>query len=354
MSFTGSLATKRKAELVDIAATLGLPAAAEARMAELREAIQARLDADDALRDDPVFRGLYSQRRRPTRAESESDTPAFGTPDVKAAVAYVAARGRKSVTRALETVQAADIPLPDSPAAAIRAVTDATSSATVALVPRKVDSHTLIVRAQNTKNQLVKYAHAHNKRIERYVANVQTHLSTPNAIIQGSLAVEMIMLFRHVVQFYNHTIFFPPSSNDGPLAALVHAIFFWVPEMSMTISLPEAHSLAPSTDLWPALITWFFATVLPPFALSNIVSFVPQKNARRPHPTRAHPASTSAAPTFDPLTFAFFRLAALVLPLTSAAPSALADTLKLSGDAQGRVLFGALTAALILAERLVK
>lgn len=57
-------------------------------------------------------------------------------------------------------------------------------------------------------------------------------------------------------------------------------------------------------------------------------------------------------PTPDPLVFALCRLAILVLPLTSAAPTSLVDALEMSGNLQGRALGAALFAGLILAAKL--
>ena len=54
----------------------------------------------------------------------------------------------------------------------------------------------------------------------------------------------------------------------------------------------------------------------------------------------------------DPFTFALFRFALLLFPLTSAAPSSLVDALEMSGDLQGRALGAGLLAMLLLAERL--
>lgn len=62
----------------------------------------------------------------------------------------------------------------------------------------------------------------------------------------------------------------------------------------------------------------------------------------------AHPPT----PTFDPLTFVFFRLAILLLPLTNAAPAAFVDALEMSGNSQARALGAGLLAALIIAQRL--
>lgn len=62
--FHGALGGKKKADLVEIATALGIPDLGR-KISELREAIQAKLDESaDALREDPVFKGLYRARRR--------------------------------------------------------------------------------------------------------------------------------------------------------------------------------------------------------------------------------------------------------------------------------------------------
>ena len=68
----------------------------------------------------------------------------------------------------------------------------------------------------------------------------------------------------------------------------------------------------------------------------------------RTHKTESRPVK----PTPDPLTFALIRLAILLYPLTSAAPSSLVDSLKLSGDLHARALGAGTLAALLLAGRL--
>lgn len=57
-------------------------------------------------------------------------------------------------------------------------------------------------------------------------------------------------------------------------------------------------------------------------------------------------------PTVDTLTFAIFRLAILLIPLTNAAPSWFTDALDISGSSQLRALGGGLLAALVVAQRL--
>lgn len=66
----------------------------------------------------------------------------------------------------------------------------------------------------------------------------------------------------------------------------------------------------------------------------------------------SHGAESHKDKIFDPLTFAIFRLAILILPLTSAAPYDLTDALALSGNAQLRALGAGLLAVLLLVDRL--
>lgn len=62
--FSGSLLSKRKADLVEIAEALGISETA-VNMPELRERIQVSLnDHVEQLKDDPRFSGLYKGRGR--------------------------------------------------------------------------------------------------------------------------------------------------------------------------------------------------------------------------------------------------------------------------------------------------
>lgn len=62
--YTGSLLSKRKADLVEIAEALGISSTG-VTMPELRERIQTILsDNGELYRDDPQFSGLYKGPRR--------------------------------------------------------------------------------------------------------------------------------------------------------------------------------------------------------------------------------------------------------------------------------------------------
>lgn len=61
--FSGSLLSKRKPELVEIGAALGLPTD-DIRVTDLVKSIQAHLDANEAkLASDPTFKGLFYKKR---------------------------------------------------------------------------------------------------------------------------------------------------------------------------------------------------------------------------------------------------------------------------------------------------
>lgn len=99
----------------------------------------------------------------------------------------------------------------------------------------------------------------------------------------------------------------------------------------------------------------FFFTVLPPLALSTIVSFQPQKGFFANSSASTKSKQQVARPPVhkaDPFAYALFRLAILLFPLTTAAPAHWVDALGASGDAQGRALGAGLLAALIGSERL--
>ncbi|KAK1926409.1 hypothetical protein DB88DRAFT_481707 [Papiliotrema laurentii] len=360
-AFTGSLTNKRKADLVEIAQALGVPEA-DAKIADLIKNIHAHLEANEAeLSQSPRFKGLYSRRAR--HHSDESDTP-LEVRDVKQAVEGSVKKGRKSVNKALDkvaNVDPASIALPESPinvgrivSAAGHAKDAAAEQLSVALAPAQdLVPNELSVQLRRAQHQVVKFGHDSKLRVEESVRLIQAHLSRPEHLVTTAVAVELIFLLAHVVQFYDHTVFFPPPGGEnGTFASLLHGLLFWLPSFALTFRLPDLHSLKPSSEVWPALAWWASTTVLPPFALSTLVSFVPQKGvARTGHNTR-YSASHPPTPTADPLTFALIRLAIFLYPLTTAAPSSFGDALEISGNTQGRALGAGLLAALLLVSRL--
>lgn len=112
-------------------------------------------------------------------------------------------------------------------------------------------------------------------------ANLDEAISTPQALTITALSAELLFLLGHVLPFYNYTYFFPPiPGKSGTLSSLVHSLFSWSPTFSWTVRLPEASGFV-SNELWGAIAWWVFSTVLPPLALSTVVSFVPQKGIHR-------------------------------------------------------------------------
>ena len=121
--YAGSLLTKRKAELTEIASSLGLPDP-EAKMTDLIKSIQEHLDANEkALMQSPVYKGLFVRRRRVRQAtgrkvlilyhrHADGETPG---PDVRSAVDGVIKRSRKSLNKLTDALDPAKIPLPDTP-----------------------------------------------------------------------------------------------------------------------------------------------------------------------------------------------------------------------------------------------
>lgn len=107
-------------------------------------------------------------------------------------------------------------------------------------------------------------------------------LSNPSGLIPAAIGIEELALYIHVASFGHKVVHFPPLSTDrGSMASLLRAIFFWAPSVSWRFSYPQLSSFSSSSEFWPALTWWFFATVLPPMALSSLVSFIPQKGAHR-------------------------------------------------------------------------
>jgi len=273
--------------------------------------------------------------------------------DAKNAVIEVAKQGRKSVNKAIDRIDAANIPLPESPIT-VNKISDAATNVVdnvLALAPTSTHnfSKELQTRFHGVSNVLVKYGGQSQHRVESYVRVLRDYLSYPEHLITSAIAFELLFLLRHVVQFYEHTLFFPPVGGaKGSFYSLLHSLFGWAPRTSLTLTLPEFRSIY-TGDFWAAFSWWFFATVLPPLALSTVVSFGPQKGAHRG--TGRH-ATHSQHPKPDPLAFTIFRFFALLFPLTTAAPSSVVDALEMSGNIQGRALGAGLLAALMLADRL--
>ncbi|KAK8846755.1 hypothetical protein IAR55_005843 [Kwoniella newhampshirensis] len=359
-TYTGSLLTKRKNDLVEIATALGLPET-EARIADLIKSIQSHLEANESsLSQSPQFKGLYKKRSSGTHPpDSDSESPSAGT-DIKSTVTTGVKQSRKSINKAFDRIQsavdAANIPLPESPVSIAKiseVASAANESVSNALVPAQQMSKDLTTRFGGVSKSVITYTSKGQERVDVVVRHLRDLLSTSKTLVASSLAIEILFLFSHVLQFYDHTYYFPPPGGDkGTLASLLHALFFWLPTFTLTFRLPEASGLFGS-DLWSASAWWFFTTVLPPLALSTVVSFGPQKGIHRHGgPNTRYQASHPPIPTPDLLTFTFIRLALLLLPLTSAAPSSFVDALEISGNLQGRALGAGLLAALVVAEKL--
>ncbi|WWD00291.1 hypothetical protein V866_007201 [Kwoniella sp. B9012] len=359
-TYTGALGSKRKSDLVEIAESLGI-SDPEARVADLVKTIQAHLDRNESsLSKDARYKGLYYKKRasgtHPLDSDSESPTITATAADVKSQIVSTAKSSRKSINKAIDKVQAtidaANVPLPDSPVA-LSKIQDKAIEVSQALVPSTEVQRGLTTQLHTVSNSLIKYTKNGQLRVDHAVRHLRDLLSTPQHLVLTSLSVELVFLLTHVIQFYDHTYYFRTTVGEsGTLSSLFNVFFFWLPSATLNIRLPEIRSFG-LADVWSAVAWWFFSTVLPPLALSTVVSFVPQKGTAR-H-TGAHTRYQSShppTPTSDPLAFALIRLALLILPLTSAAPTAFVDALEISGNLQGRALAAGLTAALLLAEKL--
>ncbi|OXB37269.1 hypothetical protein J007_02968 [Cryptococcus neoformans] len=365
--FSGSLLSKRKPELVEIGAALGLPTD-DIRVTDLVKSIQAHLDANEAqLASNPTFKGLFYRKRSshgngggngshtPERSSSPTIRAEIKKPESSGA-STARALTSKASDRLQEVADAAKVPLPESPVA-LSKVSDATravsESVQNALVPASVPSGEITSKLQDIAQQFLQIQHRGQERVNIGIRHTRDVISTPQALTITALSAELLFLFGHVLPFYNYTYFFPPiPGKTGTLSSLVHSLFSWSPTFSWTLRLPEASGFV-SSELWGAIAWWVFSTVLPPLALSTVVSFVPQKGVHRHNAPRTRYQETHLPqPTPDPLVFALSRLAILVLPLTSAAPTSLVDALEMSGNLQGRALGAALFAGLILAAKL--
>ena len=83
------------------------------------------------------------------------------------------------------------------------------------------------------------------------------YLSQPEYLVPSALAIELLFLFRQTIQFYEHTVFFPPLAGErGTLASLMHAIFFWSPRVTSSVYVPEFKSFYLKSHLWEAIAWW--------------------------------------------------------------------------------------------------
>lgn len=168
--------------------------------------------------------------------------------------------------------------------------------------PKKI-SKDLTVRVQDVSNTLTQWSSQNRVRVDQGVRTLRDvglavcdhenwltppkFLSDPKHLLASSLGVELAFLLAHVIQFYDHTIFFPPPGGDnGTISSLLHTLFFWLPTFTLNVRLPEWNALRPSANVWPAATWWAATTVLPPLALSTLVSFVPQHGVSTGHNTR--------------------------------------------------------------------
>ncbi|WVR04418.1 hypothetical protein IAU60_001420 [Kwoniella sp. DSM 27419] len=367
-TFSGALSHKRKSDLTDIADALGI-STAEAKVADLVKSIQSYLDENETtLAKDARFKGLYYKKRssgtHPPESDSSDSPPLIGNvtaSDVRNALTSTVKTGRKSLGKAADRLQsvagAANIPLPDSPIAMSKiadTVEGAVDTVSQALVPTTKEHKQLVRRINTVSSSLVRYTKEGQHRVDGAVQVLRDVISTPQHMVISALAIEFISLMVSINQFYDHAYYFPPPPGDrGTIASLLNVAFFWMPEATFKLRLPELRSFS-AVDMWSAVAWWFFATVLPPYALSTIVSFGHKTSSG--HRSGAQTRSMTAnapGPKADPLAFALIRLALLLVPLTSAAPSSMVDALEISGNAQARALGAGLTAALVFADKVV-
>ena len=82
-------------------------------------------------------------------------------------------------------------------------------------------------------------------------------LSQPRNLVIAALVGELVFLLCHVVQSYDHTIFFPPSAGrSGTIQSLLHTLFFWFPTLSLDVRYPEFSAFGYNSDIWPAIMWW--------------------------------------------------------------------------------------------------
>lgn len=273
--------------------------------------------------------------------------------------AVEAAQG--AVEEALEEAVALKEPIVENVEAADKALKQA-------LVPVQNALQTVAHAVEPQSHAISRFTRQQVERYRHAALLARRQLAAPEHLVGAALSVELVALFVRISQWYDHAVFFPPASlQRGLIGRFFGAAFWWAPNITYSFRLPEIGRMSGWEALWSASAWWFCATVLPALAASSVVNYLPHKGVQHRYNTRfagevsfswhclteliPRPLEAHKDKIFDPLTFAVFRLAILLLPLTSAAPYDLTDALALSGNAQVRVIGAGLLAVLLLIDR---
>ncbi|KIK54595.1 hypothetical protein GYMLUDRAFT_76934 [Collybiopsis luxurians FD-317 M1] len=405
-TFSGSLQSKRKAELQSLATALDLDT--NGTKDDLYTRIQAFLDENQSeLEEDPQFSGLFEKRRRrkesapPPSKRSTGDsssnrrvvameplyesTPAKDLSDVSAFLKNPVDNAspsphKRRITRsslAIADTPSSLPPLPDSPE-------------TSTIVDQSVVNRTIIERIPTPRMsgmlQAVKQKQAvaiHNTN--KALFNTRIFLSNSKIIWSVSVLIQLVYIYANIVPWqYLHIPFSAsttPAPSDIPPPTVVPSSASsqsWN-FISVTIPYPPLATFE-SRMFWTILVHWFIPTVLIPAIAGILISF-------KPHPTspqqvtlsesreisrivraeeveerdeeeiEAQPEKQMLSAPFDPLTASIVQLAAQIaytFPAYSpfAITSSTSPTFK-SVDILGfrwRVLFASVGVAFAFAE----
>ena len=412
-AFAGSLSGKNKAEIVDILKALDQDTTG--LKAELEDRLEQYLQDNEAtLREDGQFKGLYVARRKRRSPRDDSATPSVrATPSARgtrasedldalktatgnlagkaydaAATTYdqsvrptlnnaleegqeIATRSAKRVYKKVKDVTGLDedsLRIPDSPTRALRSqarpIIENGIQRARPIVEDGIQKARPVVedgiqQAEHLRKMSVRYWRENGKREARQaLRDVQAHLSTPVNLIKTMLFLEMVYLLYCLIPWHRKELQFPPSKfSFHAWDRFLYAMFWWMPEIKRGYYLPELFAMfrPSSNNAGAGFAMWLIYTVIPPFLLSHVITFLPQEPVKAPaRNTRSasRNASISALPAWDPLVFCLIRLALVVFPITSASPDFFRFQLEAIGNLSGRALVTALTGGFVLAHRL--
>jgi hypothetical protein len=88
------------------------------------------------------------------------------------------------------------------------------------------------------------------------LSSSQQFFSKPEHLITSSIAIELLLIFRNLLQFYDHTLFFPPVGGaKGDFYSLLNTLFGWAPRTTLNLRYPEFRSML-AGNVWTAISWW--------------------------------------------------------------------------------------------------
>ncbi|KAF8524908.1 hypothetical protein BU17DRAFT_42394 [Hysterangium stoloniferum] len=246
--YTGSLQTKKKSELQDIA--IALEIADTGTREEIQTRIKLHLAQNEGdLSEDPKFAGLYGRNRKrsvqPQTVALKDDNISMSSEDHEERIRTTTRRPfrptllheNNSMVKVLEELEPADVPLPASPMPS--AVIQAAASA----IGRDANSFVQKMRQQERTISL---------EGRRLLKNTQNFLSNASNIYTITLIFELTLMFWTIVPFAVYSV----ERESGVLS----------------ISYPKL-SYFRSAEPWKLLARWSLPTLVVPQLCGALISF---------------------------------------------------------------------------------